>query len=346
LELGKTIAQQAMRPGGNPMSYVRTFKAAMLAIALASGSAAAAPYERVFIFGASESDSGNVYALTNGAMPPSPPYAQRYSNGPVAVEYMAQTLGIPLTYSANPAAGDQSLNFATGGALTDTRNNIPALGNGFGIQNQVNDFQARVSAGAITFNPDTTLFMIIGGGNDILRVGFFGSDPATVVSNAVASVSAEVSTLVALGAENIALSTINNIGSLPVSQGARAQQYSQLSQELNTAYRSLAPSLAGALGASVFALERGAILDDIIANFRSYGFTNATDPCLAANGVVCANPDQYVFWDSVHVTTAVHRIVGLRLAELVSPVAVPEPMSLALFGVGLAGLGIARRRST
>ena len=326
------------------MSYVRTFKAAMLAITLAGGSAAAAPYERVFIFGASESDSGNVYALTNGAMPPSPPYAQRYSNGPVAVEYMTQALGIPLTYSANPAAGDQSLNFATGGALTDTRNNIAALGNGFGIENQVNDFQARVSAGAITFNPETTLFMIIGGGNDILRVGFFGSDPMTVVSNAVASVSSEISTLVALGAENIALSTINNIGSLPVSQGGRAQQYSQLSQELNMAYRSLASSLAGALGTSVFALERGAILDDIITNFRDYGFTNATDTCLA-NGVVCANPDQYVFWDSVHVTTAVHRIVGLRLAELVSPVAVPEPMSLALFGVGLAGLGIVRRRS-
>ena len=53
---------------------------------------AEAGYQALYTFGDSYIDSGNYFSLTG--LPPSPPYARRLSNGPTAIEYLAQDLGI------------------------------------------------------------------------------------------------------------------------------------------------------------------------------------------------------------------------------------------------------------
>ena len=58
--------------------------------------ATAAPISAVFAFGDSLSDGGNAYVISGGDYPPSPPYAQRFSNGPTAVERMAAVFGVDL----------------------------------------------------------------------------------------------------------------------------------------------------------------------------------------------------------------------------------------------------------
>ena len=154
-----------------------------------AGEASAAPYDALYVFGASESDSGNAYRFSGGTTPPSPPYGQRYSNGPVSVEYLAGALGIPFTFSEDPAGAGKSLNFAVGGALTGTHNNIAAFGGLHGQRNEVDDFRARLAGGTVAFDPGATLFLLVAGGNDILRTAFDpGWDPTTIVPNAVANV--------------------------------------------------------------------------------------------------------------------------------------------------------------
>jgi hypothetical protein len=56
-------------------------------------------YAPMFVFGESLSDGGNAFLRTAGLFPP-PPYAQRISNGPVAIAHLAGLLGAALRIMA------------------------------------------------------------------------------------------------------------------------------------------------------------------------------------------------------------------------------------------------------
>lgn len=279
-----------------------------------SSSASAATFDRLYVFGDSYSDNGNHFALTG--TPSTPPYASRFSNGPTAAEYLAQSLGTPLASSLNPGAGNGSLDFAVSGALTGTANNTPSLDNGSrGMLNQVADFKSRVDGQSISFNPSTTLFFVLGGTNDVLRTNFTGANPAQVVPNAAANIASQIQTLAGLGAQNIAVGTVPDLGKIPLATQLGTDvsaEFSSLSMQLNGAYRSLAPSLASSLGVNVSILDWGRYLDDLVNDPSGNGFANATGTCLSGS-TVCADPSSYVFWDSVHPTTAAHSAIGVSL---------------------------------
>ncbi|WP_416666620.1 SGNH/GDSL hydrolase family protein [Egbenema bharatensis] len=93
---------------------------------------------KVIAFGDSTTDIGNSFLLTAGLLPPSPPYAEgRFSNGPVAVEFLADSLGLNL---------DLTTNFAVGGATTGRTNvnPFPQLG---GLLDQIDRFVTQVGPG-------------------------------------------------------------------------------------------------------------------------------------------------------------------------------------------------------
>jgi phospholipase/lecithinase/hemolysin len=80
---------------------------------------------------------------------------------------------------------------------------------------------------------------------------------------------------------------------------------------------------------------------DITLNPGDYGLTNVTDSCLTSTSL-CANPDEYLLWDTVHPTAIGHQIIA---AAALAALSVSEPAILAIFGIGLVGLVRLRRKN-
>jgi outer membrane lipase/esterase len=77
----------------------------------------------------------------------------------------------------------------------------------------------------------------------------------------------------------------------------------------------------------------------MVANPAAYGFTDVTDACFDGT-TVCANPSQYLFFDSFHPTTATDAFAARGFLETVAP----EPSTFLLIFGGLALCAAFRKR--
>ncbi|CAH0348773.1 SGNH/GDSL hydrolase family protein [Aquabacterium sp. CECT 9606] len=292
-----------------------------------------AAYSQIVAFGDSLSDNGNVFAATKSnlgvGIPTAPYWNGRFSNGPVAVEVMAQTLGLKL------------VDYAFGGALTGTTNRagIPGLP---GIQNEVNQFTSSLSAAGKTADA-SALYFLWGGGNDFLGA----DDKLAVVQPAIANLTGQVSQLYSAGARDFFVPLLPDLSNTleAINGGTTAQaQAHALSVLFNTNLTSALQGLQGSLaGATIRVFDPNPALNAARDLVLAEGGTS-TAACWTGNytgsdGTLCANPDLYTLWDGVHPTARMHLAMGQSMAA-----AVPEPATAGLALVGLLIAGSAARR--
>jgi amidohydrolase len=171
------IRAQAVITAGSHHEDPTLLAALGAAAALVSMPAQAYLFSAVYSFGDSLSDTGSSGLMNNRpALPPDPPYADgRYSNGPVAAEYLALRRGVPL-YS-----------YAVGGALSGEGNAdvVDPLDTAYnsGVTKQVEQFLNDVVGNA----DSSALYMLLGGSNDLLSLLAANNSPDATAIDAVAT---------------------------------------------------------------------------------------------------------------------------------------------------------------
>ena len=238
----------------------------------------------LYVFGDSYSDSGAGYVD---------------GNGPTAVVYLAERLGIPFTYFGDPHSDGKGLNFAVSGAQTgENAGKRYAHGEllSRGMRNQVNDFAALVKAGALHFDPQDTMFYLAGGLNDRPL-----ADGVTV-----SNLEADIDVLYAAGGRRF------EVALLPVKIPAFSTAGVRFNPQLATlpgAVRTRHPDV------SIHTSKWGAFFDTVMTRPAAYGITDTTSTCSGRmlrdeDPTPCDAPDAHFYYHEGHPSTAVHRAVG------------------------------------
>jgi len=304
------------------LSPKRVLKLVLVLLSV-SAVAQAGSFSSVVVYGDSLSDNGNLFAATG--QPGAPYYQGRRSDGLVAVEQLAAALGTPLLDFAWIGATTGIGNYADGGTPTTLGSfSLPGM-------------QAEFAATQASLGPylASGLFIVWGGPNDFLSPSPLDLTPQAIVSRAIGDELGIVTSLELLGAHNILVPGMPDLGLTPYFRSlgsAAAAQGSAITDAYNAALRSSLPS-------GVLFYDTATLLRSIVANPGAYGFTNVTDPCF--NGAtVCANPSQYVFFDSFHPTSATDRLAAEGFLETVTP----EPSTFVVVLGGLALCTALRKR--
>jgi phospholipase/lecithinase/hemolysin len=304
---------------------------------LFAGSTSAPP--AFMAFGDSLADTGNDRVLTrligqNPAIPPSDSphrsyYNGRFSNGPVAFEYLwSQLTGRPIgsvgslrPFLAFPLLGKyDAASFAFGGSRSGFYQPVP------GSTTLVPGFRAQVQLYglALVGKPvPRTLYAVVTGANDYLVLPpEHPANPAVVVKN----IADGIRDLYKLGARDVVVVNLPDLGLIPLVIGdpVASAGLSGLSQLHNLLLADALAALEVQLsGLNVIEVDINAVIQQLPAT------TNRVVPaldvlvgpgasvCLFTDPSTCQNTPtfsvglDFLFWDAEHPTTAAHR----RLAE-------------------------------
>lgn len=272
-----------------------------LLVFLALASASARAYDAIVVFGDSYNDVGNIYLATSklgSPYPPAPYYQGRFSNGPIWIEHIARDWGLPLSPSL--AGGTD---YAFGGAemlqdVTEAGGAIPS------VPHQV---AAYLVAHGGKADP-RTLYVIEGGGNDILAsLTPGGSASAALSTNIATSIAGIVQALTAAGGRNFLVPDFLDIGLLPEA----AVNPTQASEESVAVNKALDAAFASTpVGVAIYRLDVFQTFLAVAGTSTHFGFTNVVTPCLSGK-TVCADPAHTLWWDAEHPTTFGHAFLAV-----------------------------------
>jgi outer membrane lipase/esterase len=330
----------------------------------------------LFSFGDSLSDSGNSKSVSQSAkgftFPPAPYDDGRFSNGPVAVEYLWQIFNPGSTAFKNSLSpGSQGTNYAIAGSSSGLQNNLelnPAVisaGLSTAYNEKGNAWQLKgFEDQNKTFDPDTSLFTVWFFPNDLLwynstlpnilpgtYTGNQGPNIAPpigydfVVGNAINNIVGTITKLAdSYGARHFLVPNSPLIGITPEFAGTPQQVgLNQISAGFNSLLQTNLNLLSSQRpDLDIIQFQTDDLQLEILNNPSLFGFTDVTTRCISNMSCVTNSggaAKDWFYWDGTHPTTTGHQIFAQRIYQDVYQ---PAPGPLPLIGVA-AGFGWSRQ---
>lgn len=306
----------------------------LLIVALASPALA---FTQIIVFGDSLSDDGNVAHRTRGTVGFSYPsvtfnyssyrFTNDFNTNPGSRLYqgtwheqLARTF-LHLPVATNSL--DRGTDYAFGGATTKdgtqerTVINNPTPFGGGDIAITIDNIGQQVDDYLATHRPDASaLYAIWGGGNDL-----FDDDSSANVTATANRVGALIQRLARAGARNFLVPNVPPLGAVPNSFGnpASVTTLDQASYSYRNQLYAVIASTRNTLAASgisirVYTLDVWLNTIRILAEPNKYGLVDVIHPAQGES----VNPDQFLYWDDIHPTTAGHYQIAREAARLIS----------------------------
>lgn len=263
-------------------------------------------YSQIYVFGDSLSDTGNLKAVLQD-----PQIPERFTNGPVAVEVVANGLGLTLSNSYHLLGGALPFgnNYAIAGAkaVDDDKNEATPDIN---LPTQVNSF-LQIHGGSA---PADALYVVLIGGNDIRAartiranalLGTYTENNAAIkaaeksIADAVGAQRNQINKLINAGARHIVVSNAPDIGIIPetgiVTNGLIAAAPTATLKKKAATLPAITTSLSklhnSKLALNLYYVELFSGINLIEYNLISFtqnqiknattnGYTNVKDPCI------------------------------------------------------------------
>ncbi|XVF27242.1 hypothetical protein REPUB_Repub14bG0089600 [Reevesia pubescens] len=271
-----------------------------------------------FVFGDSLVEVGNNFYIKTIAMPWYPHAEEELGFKNFTPPYLdPTTIGDVVLKGVNYAS--------SGSGILDITGSV--FGAHICMDKQVSNFAktrqyiiSRIGAAAAQRLLRQALYFIVIGYNDILRKNSSSND-ANYLDDLVSKFRSQLRMLYNLDARKIVVANIQPLGCIPLlrsSDGCDASMNEQAKLYNMKLKTLILPELTTNLARSTFVyVDTYAIFEDILRNYKSYGFENVDSACYIGVGWTgfCKDRTKYVFWDTFHPTETANLIIAKHILD-------------------------------